>query len=52
MGLCGKIRTVLKEVATENFKMEKEDKKDNNRRTEERNETNWKKKSLHRKFSK
>ena len=50
MRLCGKIRTLFKEVATENFKMEKEDKKDN-KRTEERNETNRKEKSLHRKLS-
>ena len=37
---------MLKKVVTENFKMEKEGKIDYNRRTEERNETNWKEKSL------
>ena len=40
---------VLKEVVKEDFMMEKEGKKEYDRRTKERNETNWKEKKLIRK---
>ena len=43
---------MLKEVVKEGCMMEKEVKKKYNRRTKERNEINWKKKSLYEKFSK
>ena len=45
--------TILKEVVKEDFIVEKEGKKEEyDRRTKERNETNWKEKSLHGKFRK
>ena len=43
---------MLKEVVKEDFMMQKEGKKEYNRRSKERNETNWKEKSLLEKFPK
>ena len=55
-GLCHHLEKseepMLKEVVKENFMIEKEGKKEYDRRTKERNETNWKEKSLHGKFPK
>ena len=42
----------MKEVVKEDFIMDKEGKKEYDRRTKERHETNWKEKSLHRKLPK
>ena len=41
-----------KEVVKENFIMEKEGKKEYDRRTKKGNQTNWKERSLHGKFPK
>ena len=41
---------MLKEVDKEDYIMEKEGKKECDRRNKERNETNWKEKSLHGNF--
>ena len=43
---------MLKEVVKEDFMVEKERKKEYDRKTKERNETNWKEKSFHGKFPK
>ena len=43
---------MLKEAVKEDFTVEKEGKKKYDRRAKERNETNWKEKSLHGNFSK
>ena len=43
---------MLKEIVKEDFMMEKEGKKEYDWRTTEKNETNWKEKSLHGKFPK
>ena len=43
---------MFKEVAKEDLMVEKEGKKEYDRRTKERNESNWKEKKLHGKFPK
>ena len=43
---------MLKELVKEDFMVEKERKKEYDRKTKERNETNWKEKSFHGKFPK